>query len=590
MLLPWPSSSPAPRQHEQPGQQQLTVGCAVELEDEQPRSVAVLPVGGDEVLLVGTNSGRVLMWQIDLLERQQQPSQQQGQSNQAGMIAATCDARWVLRHSRTVQISSSSVSLLPLNLPPAGIGSGGSGSSSLPCIYAHAGAGAVVRPIQALVRARQGQSRQQQQHLQSNALRSSLAATDCLQVSRVCGSEACLSAAPVQSPDMAPHSLAWVSASSRLCFGQLDAVHKLRWRSRGLPGSPLAMALHKPSNTLLLVVQADGSNRSGSGSGPAQESSQQQQQQLVLVDCRSLAVLMTLALAAGQHCTSLAVLDLPCTSQQQQQQQRQHSPPVKGAGLVGGDASTAAAGSTSSSSPFIVLGSYVNLDLSATSAAGAGQADAEQCSSLDAYQQLLRRQRQQQQQQQPFNGQMQVSGGTQDYATADAARPDIVQIGVLSFFELKTSMQNPQAVPGAAAGGAGNAQRLCYDLVLHGMAPVPVTPACVCTVVPEVMMQQQQQQQQERGSSAHAGGRSSGSSGGAPPADAAAAVPPRLADSALHDQPACLAVGSEAGVTLFSVLVDDAGVAEHTQLQQQLKATAQVRECLAVCLGCCVHC
>jgi hypothetical protein len=525
LLMHWPSTS-TQQQQQQQQQQQLSPGCVMQLQEEQARSIAVLPVGLADVLLVGTNSGSVLMWQV---EQQQQ--------------AGSCQ----LRHGRVVRISSTSVSLLPMQLPaatdeaavPASSSAASSPSSTVASVYAHAGAGAVIRPVPGLLAARQ---RQQQAHQGSSSSSSSsstqartlLPATDCLLVSRVCGSEACLAAAPVAAADMPPHSLAWVSPSSKLCFGELDAVHKLRWRARGLPGTPLALALHKPSNTVLVLLQADA----GSSRQLGMQGAGRQQQQLVLLDARSLAVLLVLGLAEGHTYTCLAVLDLPCTSQQQQQLGCAAAP------SAADSASGHTTGASSSRSsrlglrPFIVLGSCLNMALSQ---AGVNTSAAAGPSSADA-------------------------------SAAAAVVPEELQVGMLSFFELQASMSAPGQAAAAGPGGSAQ-QQMRYDLLLHGMTPLPVTPACVCTVVPELLNEQAGGNPStaaagKAGSSERSAAQQQATEGTEAASKAAAEV--------AGQGPVCLAVGSEAGVSLLHVLVDDAGRQQQMMVQQQLAAAAEV--------------
>jgi hypothetical protein len=531
LLMHWPTST------QQQQQQQLSPGCVMQLQDEQARSVAVLPVGGADVLLVGTNSGSVLMWQVE-----------QQQQQQAG--------GWQLLHGRVVRISSTSVSLLPMQLPaatdaadvPASSSGASSHSSTVSSIYAHAGAGAVIRPVPGLVATRQ---RQQQAHQGSSSSSSStstkalLPATDCLLISRVCGSEACLTAAPVASADMPPHSLAWVSPSSKLCFGELDAVHKLRWRARGLPGTPLAMALHKPTNTLVLIVQADAGSSSWAG---MQWAGRQQQQQLVLLDARSLAVLLVLGLAEGHSYTCLAVLDLPCTSQQQQQQQQSGTSAAPSeAGSTGGHTAGASSSSRPGLRPFIVLGSCLNMALSQ---AGVNATAAAAQSSADA-----------------------AAGPSSAHAAAAATVPEELQVGILSFFELQASMS--AAGQAAAAGPRSSSQRqMRYDLLLHGMTPLPVTPACVCTVVPEVLNEQAGNNPATAAAIGKAG--SSERSVAQQQATEGTAAASKAAAEVARQGPVCLAVGSEAGVSLLHVLIDDAGRQQQQMVRQQLAAAAEV--------------
>jgi len=567
-----------PPQQQQQGVQHLHVLCCVALDADQPRSVALLPVGGADVLLVGSNTGKVLMWQV---ATNTQTSHQQQQQASCGSVGQAV----VLQHARSVQVSNVSVSLQSTWLPAADedpshtFSSTSSSSSSstasaagplgsrpaaaVPCVIAHAGAMAFFKPNQALLAAVQLQSGantpdagKAQQAAAAAQLVHAAAATDqhtfagigataFVAVSRLCGSEGCLGAAPVHTPHM-PFSLAWVSSSHRLCFGSISGQHRLRWRSCGLPGTPLALAVHEASDTLVLLLAADTF---------AEASSQQDyaQQRLVVLDARSLQVLMVLALAPGHTYTSLQVLELPATSQQQQQRVQR---PSWGHGSSGGGAAVQAAagqkqqrerqpvGGRSNSPdgclPFIVLGSHVVL--------AAPDSNAPASSS----------------------------------AAGDAAQPRIKRVGMLSFFELKKSVQprqqqQQQQLGGSSSGGSssGGSAALRYELVLHGMVPLSVTPSSACTVVPELLSTHHQQQQQQQ---SPAGADVSQTGGPTSPAGTAAAgaSPGAAAAPAGGTELPLLAVGSEKGVTLLRVVVDDARLAEQQHLEQLLADVGQV--------------
>jgi hypothetical protein len=159
-------------------------------------------------------------------------------------------------------------------------------------------------------------------------------------------------------------------------------------------------------------------------------------------------------------------------------------------------------------------------------------------------------------------------------------------MGMLSVFELRKAIvqvpaafQQQQQPQGSNASGM--VDELRYELILHGLVPLQCTPASACTVVPRdlpVYHSQQQQQQQQPGPAAathpaaSAAQASAAAAGHQAPADAAAAA-------AVASPPASplLVVGSEVGVTLLRLLVDDAAVADQQQLEQLLTHTQQVR-------------
>jgi hypothetical protein len=393
-----------------------------------------------------------------------------------------------------------------------------------------------------------------------------ISATAYVEVSRLCGSEACLGAAAVHTQDM-PCSLAWVSSTQRLCFGSIAAEHKLRWRSCGLQGTPLAVAVHARTDTIVLLLAADEfaaveEPPLGSSSSMPQQHQQQQLQyacqRLAVLDAKSLRVLLSLALAPGHTYTTLQVLELPATSQQQRQQTAQRSL-LEGV-RAGGGAAAAGADSQHAASqqhrqqqqqagdcspgclPFIVLGSHAVI-----AAAHGGPST------------------------------------SRNAAARHTAAPRVQRLGMLSIFELRKSVV--QAVPNPkqqSAGSGGSGSELHYELVLHGIVPLQVAPASACTVVPELLAQSLQQTRAEptgahvsvaaattamAGESAQRGG----SEGTQPAAGRGAA--------AVAAEPPLLVVGSERGLTLLRVMVDDAALAEQQALQRLLQEVGTVGAC-----------
>jgi hypothetical protein len=143
---------------------------------------------------------------------------------------------------------------------------------------------------------------------------------------------------------------------------------------------------------------------------------------------------------------------------------------------------------------------------------------------------------------------------------------------MLSFFELSASMSAPGQATAAGPGGSAQ-QQMRYDLLLHGMTPLPVTPTCVCTVVPEVLNEQAGNTPAtaasgKAGSSERSAAQQQATEGTEAASKAAAEV--------AGQGPVCLAVGSEAGVSLLHVLVDDAGRQQQMMVQRQLAAAAEV--------------
>jgi hypothetical protein len=161
-------------------------------------------------------------------------------------------------------------------------------------------------------------------------------------------------------------------------------------------------------------------------------------------------------------------------------------------------------------------------------------------------------------------------------------------MGILSVFELRKEVvqvlaSQQQQQPSSNASGV--VDELRYDLILHGMVPLQCTPASACTVVPKVLpphLSQQQQQQQPGAAASSRSASSAGAGSAAAQATAAAAghrTPADVAAAAVAAASASplLVVGSEAGVTLLRMVVDDAGLADQQQLEQLLTHVNQVR-------------
>jgi hypothetical protein len=155
---------------------------------------------------------------------------------------------------------------------------------------------------------------------------------------------------------------------------------------------------------------------------------------------------------------------------------------------------------------------------------------------------------------------------------------------MLSIFELRKSVVQAMTSPKQqSAGIAGSGSALRYELVLHGMVPLQVAPASACTVVPELLARSLQQpgtgakgaQMSASAAAAAAAAQEAahrgGSEGGQPAAGRAAA--------AVTGEPPLLVVGSERGLTLLRVMVDDAALTEQQELQRLLKEVDTVGAC-----------
>ena len=112
------------------------VMLALELSGETPRSAAMLPAGSDKsdppLLLVGTNGGVVLVWEL-------QPAEGAGEE---GAASTSLSRRWQARSELPSQVRISSVAV-ELVFHRGGGGGGGDGGDG--CIYAHSGSDAIFR-------------------------------------------------------------------------------------------------------------------------------------------------------------------------------------------------------------------------------------------------------------------------------------------------------------------------------------------------------------------------------------------------------------------------------------------------------------
>ena len=131
-------------------------------------------------------------------------------------------------------------------------GAGGAGDVET-VVYAHAssGSGAVLRAVQGAVQVLQ-QSNSSSSSNRASPGTPAVAVTDLVEVCRVCGSEGVMAVANVHTPEM-PHSLAWVGADSRLCFGGVDTAKALRWVGVPLRGTPEHLVWHGGVGCVVVV-------------------------------------------------------------------------------------------------------------------------------------------------------------------------------------------------------------------------------------------------------------------------------------------------------------------------------------------------
>lgn len=199
----------------------------VDLGEQQARSVALLPVHGQAVLLVGTSTGEVMLW--ELLP-----------TPIPGVYGGFC---WRGAYGRCVSVSTTSVQLL--RAPRA--------AGAPAAVYAHAGSDALIAPV-AEPAAGASAAPVEPLPLWWHSGDNRPPATGSVRVSRVAGAEGLGAVAAVHAPGM-PHSLAWITPAGRLCFGALDAAHRLRWASARVGDTPEVMAVHAPSGCVVLLTR-----------------------------------------------------------------------------------------------------------------------------------------------------------------------------------------------------------------------------------------------------------------------------------------------------------------------------------------------
>ena len=158
------------------------VMLALELPGETPRSAAVLPAGSDKsehpLLLVGTNGGMVLVWEL-------QPAVE-GAAAPAPAVSSLSSRQWQARPGlpSRVRISSVAVELAFHRRSGGGEHSGGG------CVYAHSGSDAIFR------RRRQRQD--------CSFSREAGLAEGCLDVCRVHGGSGLRAVCPISTATMLP--------------------------------------------------------------------------------------------------------------------------------------------------------------------------------------------------------------------------------------------------------------------------------------------------------------------------------------------------------------------------------------------------
>lgn len=185
--------------------------CRLDLGDQTPRSAAVCCWHGQWLLLVGSNTGQVVMFPFV------------ANSTAAGGAAPAPLLRWQVGPASSVSISNVAVELLPCSGAAA---TAAHGTPQVEFVYAHSGSGAVIKPLA---------------RLQGNAAAAGTAAAGGLvptssvaEVLRVHGAERLVCCSHVATEAMAHGSMAWVAhgdggGADRLLFGWLDKQLALRW-------------------------------------------------------------------------------------------------------------------------------------------------------------------------------------------------------------------------------------------------------------------------------------------------------------------------------------------------------------------------
>ncbi|GIL86679.1 hypothetical protein Vretimale_11488 [Volvox reticuliferus] len=292
-------------------------------EDETPRSLTMLdlsPAAGGRataaaaalppVLLAGTNTGQLLMWQ--LVE---------------GPLAAR---PWRLGPCYSLRVGQVAVGLhpVPLSRPDRPRSGGGGGGY----VYVHSHSGALVRPRQQAAAVAAAAAAAGQPSLEQS-----------LEVIRVHGSEGLQALCHVSTTAM-PDSTCWVTREGQLLFGRIDPRVKLRWSTAFVGETIHSFAYHAPSHCLVALCE----------SHPIGDNS------LRVIEVNSLHQVMSMRLAYGHYHTAITAGPLPCTSGVKAAARRAATMAAKRSG----EASTTVAGPTVPEKEFVVLGSYLSVDSS----------------------------------------------------------------------------------------------------------------------------------------------------------------------------------------------------------------------------------
>eukprot|EP00798_Chlamydomonas_sp_ICE-L_P021570 gene21570-28564_t len=257
------------------------------------------------VLVVGTNDGALLLWEL----------QYNGRTSTLMPMEAD--------NSRVVRISNVDVSLEVY-------GSHLSCSHGDPAshyIYAHSGSDAIIS-------LRQGTPSSPSSHAGAGAGAGSGAgagpttysATDLVEVLRVHGGSMLRAVCSVNTPAM-PASTAWVSPEGKLIFGSLDVNAKIRWTTAYIGGTPQHSAYHAALGCF--VVLMEDANLKDMGDTPQHSAYHAASGCFVvltedadgvnwlrLVHEETMLPVLSAKLAVGHFYTALAVESMPCTSGQ----------------------------------------------------------------------------------------------------------------------------------------------------------------------------------------------------------------------------------------------------------------------------------
>ncbi|GAX79364.1 hypothetical protein CEUSTIGMA_g6806.t1, partial [Chlamydomonas eustigma] len=307
----------------------VPVALCLEIPGETPRSAAVLllppvSVGStvpataaptkidvSPVLLVGTNGGKVLVWEMSALP----------EPLTAGVVLKGeegCSSSFGLRVKKQpfeVCISNVAVELMEWQsgdspvYSPSVVGGMIFGAIPQSAVYVHSGSDAIIRlrppttpqfPENGLVR-NVGPTAAGVAHLQtsgSDRALQELTLSQRLEVCRLHGSVGLRAVCPVMTDTMPTGSMAWVSREGRLLFGRVQpGAQQLCWTTAYIGDTPHHACYHAASHCHVILTQ-DASGDSW----------------LRLVHADKLNQVLAFKLATGHHYTSLSVQRLPCSS------------------------------------------------------------------------------------------------------------------------------------------------------------------------------------------------------------------------------------------------------------------------------------